>query len=73
MTVDQLIAQLEAFKQKYGGTAPIVVSSSDYMHYDRIHRCQGQTEVVVGPFDYEEYDRGVHDRQSHTVQVFVVS
>ena len=73
MTVDELIAQLEAFKQKYGGAAPIVVSAPDYMHYDRIHRCQGQTEVVVGLYDYEEYDRGIHDHLSHTIQVFVVS
>ena len=72
MTVDQLIEQLEAFKKQYGGNAPIVVESSDYMHYDRIHQCQGKTEVVVGLYDYEEYDSCVHD-QRNAVQVFVVS
>ena len=75
MTVDQLIAQLEAFKQNYGGTSPIVVNSSEYMRYDYIGEVPGHTEVVVDLHrlsDYEEYDQGVHD-PSHAIQVFVVT
>ena len=54
MTVDQLIAQLEAFKQEHGGGAPLVIASDEYMHYDFAHRCQGHVEVLRSRFGFEE-------------------